>query len=157
VKVRAFEAADSPACCSIAQRNWREVLAKVYSPAVVERYASGYVPQQFTAHASRHDVQVIVAEGPKGVAGFITLHVPPGSARAEIWRMFVDPGMRGKGYGKALMGATEEYLRARAVRWVYVESAILPETVGFYGRLGFSTLGEGLQGDAPVVKMEKEL
>ncbi len=157
MKVRPFDPADAKPCCNIAREDWEKELGRAYPATVVARYASAYVPERFIAHAQRPDVQVLVIEDRGKVAGFVSLYIPLGSPRAEIWRFFVDRASRGHGYGKALLTAAEEYLRDRGVNSVYTESVVLPETLGFYEGQGFVSLGSGLQGEAEIVKLEKNL
>lgn len=63
----------------------------------------------FTANLNNPNIYYTVAVIGSNVVGFISLHVQQllhhNGAAAEIQELFVDPEMRGKGIGKALVNA----------------------------------------------------
>lgn len=62
---------------------------------------------------------------------------------AQLWGMWVDPGARGRGLGRALVEEVAAWARARGavcLRLGVTEDA--PEAARFYERLGFMRTGE---------------
>ncbi|WP_369370629.1 GNAT family N-acetyltransferase [Promicromonospora sp. Populi] len=57
---------------------------------------------------------------------------------AEVKRVYVAPGYRGRGLSRTLMEAVEEVARAGGVRHLILESGLMqPESLGLYLRLGY--------------------
>ena len=62
-------------------------------------------------------------------------------ADAEIKRMYVMPSFRGRGIGRALLGALEGEARSLgATRLVLETGERMPEAVAFYERAGFTVI-----------------
>ncbi len=91
----------------------------------------------------------VAAFGPRGeVAGCASFHPDaaphrPGSSASHTWRlraMASLPEVRGQGYGAAALryGIAEVRRRGGTVLWCNARSG----AVGFYERLGFSTVGD---------------
>ena len=60
----------------------------------------------------------------------------------EIKSMFVDPSNRGKGVGKALLGALEDEAIKHKLAYLKLETgALLKEAVGLYALFGFQVCG----------------
>jgi GNAT superfamily N-acetyltransferase len=58
---------------------------------------------------------------------------------AEIWGLVVADGQRGKGVGRQLIDAVEEWARDRGLDEISVRSNVIrPESHPFYERLGFT-------------------
>lgn len=57
---------------------------------------------------------------------------------AEVKRVYVAPGFRGRGLSRTLMNAAEDAARAAGVRHLILESGLMqPESLGLYLRLGY--------------------
>ncbi|WP_419704634.1 GNAT family N-acetyltransferase [Promicromonospora sp. NFX87] len=57
---------------------------------------------------------------------------------AEVKRVYVAPGFRGRGLSRTLMNAAEDVARAAGVRHLILESGLMqPESLGLYLRLGY--------------------
>ncbi|WP_275002072.1 GNAT family N-acetyltransferase [Promicromonospora iranensis] len=57
---------------------------------------------------------------------------------AEVKRVYVAPGHRGRGLSRTLMSAAEDVARAAGVRHLILESGLMqPESLGLYLRLGY--------------------
>lgn len=111
----------------------------------------------------QEDVRVTVATlsdlpAPRAVVGYVT----EGPAReddeaglGEIWAIYVDPAVQGRGVGRALMDAAMRGLAGRgfgeAILWVFEANAAAR---GFYERLGWAPDGAArplvIGGAAPI-------
>lgn len=59
--------------------------------------------------------------------------------QAEIKRMYVSPGVRGKGVGGALLAALEEEARGLGVKRIVLETGVRqPEAIALYRKFQFS-------------------
>lgn len=57
---------------------------------------------------------------------------------AEVKRVYVAPGFRGRGLSRTLMNAAEDVARVAGVRHLILESGLMqPESLGLYLRLGY--------------------
>ena len=81
------------------------------------------------------------ASGP--VIGCVGLEHKPGEDRAELRRMSVDQGARGRGAAVALAAALEAHAQARGLRAVFcTTSSLQPAAMALYGqRLGWEEVG----------------
>jgi GNAT superfamily N-acetyltransferase len=91
--------------------------------------------------------RVVVAEHDARVAGFAQLHVSPSIAyerpTAKIDALVVDEAQRGRGIGRALVGALEEEARVRGCVLLYVTTAARrKEAHAFYERVGLDETGK---------------
>jgi dTDP-4-amino-4,6-dideoxy-D-galactose acyltransferase len=85
--------------------------------------------------------KVLVAEGPAGVAGFLTCHHPGGKDVGRIGLVGVAEGARGGGVGRALIRAAQEWFTAAGARRVVVATqARNTAAQRLYQRAGFVTL-----------------
>lgn len=59
----------------------------------------------------------------------------------EIKRLYVDPGARGRGVGRAMMAALESDLRAHGIEIARLETGIRqPEALALYERCGYAPI-----------------
>lgn len=81
----------------------------------------------------------------------------PGAPRARIRKVFVEPGLAGRGLGRRLVAAAETRAEATGVRGFMVRANL--NAVTFYERLGYRTTGPGVMTvdrvDVPMTMMEK--
>jgi len=63
------------------------------------------------------------------------LSVSLGGLFASIEDLYVEPEVRDRGFGRALLGAAEDRCRARAVSYTEVQAD--DEAAGFYRNLGY--------------------
>jgi ribosomal protein S18 acetylase RimI-like enzyme len=88
--------------------------------------------------------QCLVAEE-SGIVGYICFGpTPMTQATHDLYWIAVDPGMQGRGLGRALYGAFADILRAQGGGQVRIETSsqeAYAATGGFYERLGFSIDG----------------
>ncbi|MDR7383026.1 GNAT family N-acetyltransferase [Promicromonospora iranensis] len=70
---------------------------------------------------------------------------------AEVKRVYVAPGHRGRGLSRTLMSAVEDVARAAGVRHLVLESGLMqPESLGLYLRLGYDPVAPfGVFSDEP--------
>ena len=89
----------------------------------------------------RDDHVVLVAETTE-VVGWIHAgehEILEVGALCEIWGLVVADGQRGKGVGRQLIEAVEDWARQRGLTDVSVRSNVIrPDSHPFYGRLGFA-------------------
>ena len=77
----------------------------------------------------------------------------PADVRSGLWRLNVDQGCQGRGYGRFAVLAVCDELRARGAAACYVTYHLGPGTPEpFYRRLGFEATGE-TSGDQTVARL----
>jgi GNAT superfamily N-acetyltransferase len=149
-RIRPFDAAaDAEAVSAVARRCLREVNARDYPPAVIERLCESFSPAGFAARAARRDMFVL--ETPAGaVAGTVALD------GAQLRSLFVDPDLHGRGFGRALTEHVEALAAERGLAWLELGASLY--AVGFYARLGYVEAGRETAGEGNVlVRMRKRL
>ncbi|MFB5082899.1 GNAT family N-acetyltransferase [Symbiobacterium thermophilum] len=96
---------------------------------------------QLRAAARDPSQMVLVAEDPLGLCGFIWLVVEQDyrhRRRGEVSAIYVHPRMRGRGVGRRLMEAGEEYLRSSGCHSVMLMvTAANQVALGLYESLGY--------------------
>ena len=90
-----------------------------------------YDPNHSDEHAAGHHPLVFW----DGTAAVGVIRVDVAGELAVFRRVAVREDVQGRGYGRRLLGAAEQF--ARAYGCVRVESHVDPEAVGFYERCGF--------------------
>lgn len=110
MKVRAYRDTD--------WAGWLRMTLTLFPHYGAEDLASG-----MRQHRTRADAEVFVAEREGGaIAGFIEVGARPYADGCEttpvgyIEAWYVDPDVRRAGYGRALLGAAEDWARARGYR-----------------------------------------
>lgn len=107
MRVRPYQTGDWP--------DWLRMSLALFPQHSADDLAAG-----MRAHLARPDAEVFVAERDDGsIAGFVEVGERPYAdgcdsspvAYVEAW--YVDPDVRRKGYGRALLAAAEEWARAR--------------------------------------------
>jgi GNAT superfamily N-acetyltransferase len=62
---------------------------------------------------------------------------PPATV-AELKRMYVVPGQRGRGYARAMLAHLEATAAASGAGWLVLETGLMqPEAIGLYGAAGY--------------------
>ena len=101
-----------------------------------------YLPEQrfgerFRAHHLEGGGTFLVARSGGTAVGCGALRVVDATT-AEVKRMYVDPGYRGKGIGRALLASLEAAARERAVQRLVLETGVHQETaIALYQSVGF--------------------
>jgi len=90
--------------------------------------------------------QTLVAESGGRVIGFAGMtwkwSYVDDEPRGELLSLVVDPGVRSRGAGAALMAASEEWMRARGAGSVHLTTALHREGAHrFYERIGYARTG----------------
>ena len=70
---------------------------------------------------------------------------------SEVKRVYIAPGMRGRGLSRTLMNAVEDVARAAGVRHLVLETGLMqPESLGLYLRMGYDPVESfGVFSDEP--------
>jgi diamine N-acetyltransferase len=76
--------------------------------------------------------------------GFVMLEDDPASRQYFLWRLLIDAGHQGKGYGRAAVELLCDHVRTRPGATELLTSWVPGEAgpAGFYGKLGFELTGE---------------
>ena len=76
--------------------------------------------------------------------GFVMLAEEADSCRYHLWRLLIDAGHQGKGYGRRAVELVCDHVRARPGATELLTSWVPGETgpEGFYRKLGFELTGE---------------
>ena len=123
------------------------------------RYTGASNHQSPVASLSANDVRFCVARDNDGQpvgAGAVVLH----AEWAEIKRLFVTEGARGRGVGRALLAELEAIARAAGATFARLETGIYSDAaIRLYAAAGFAPCGRfGAHEDDPLsVFMEKRL
>jgi len=74
----------------------------------------------------------VVAEQEKTIEGFVTAYIPPHTPEVIfVWQVAVQPSMRGRGLGLAMLRALVERERSAAIR--FLEASVTPSNVASQG------------------------
>lgn len=120
-------AADAPALA---------ILEEYYQAVHVVKRDSPEAMRQLLADP---DSAMWVAHQGEDVVGCVVLRPLPSIARAaECKRLYVKPAARGLGIADSLMDALEDFARARAIDWIYLDSYDdLKPAIALYERRGY--------------------
>ncbi len=92
----------------------------------------------------RSDNAVFVADADGGLIGWVHVHASPGlevDRMAKIGGLVVDEARRGRGIGKALMAAAENWARREGCAELWLRSNLIrKEAHRFYQALGYEIL-----------------
>ena len=115
--------------------------------AALNAELTGTFPEPGATHFSLNDAQVVSGQGAFLVAYLDDVAVGCGAVRrldaatAEIKRMYVDPLVRGRGIGRALVEALERETRlAGAIRVVLETGTRLPRAIKLYESMGYARI-----------------
>ena len=104
-------------------------------------------PEPGATHFSINDAQVVAGDGAFMVAYLDDLAVGCGAVRrldevtAEIKRMYVDPSVRGRGVGRALVEALEREARLLGVTRIVLETGTrLVPAIKLYETMGYARI-----------------
>ena len=139
VGVRSVSPADRSALLALAPRLTEGVAAWRDSAAVTSA-VRGWVEDSLD-HAEDRNHAVLVAEDDGTVVGFCSLAVEThwsGSRDVYISALAVDSTREGRGIGRALVAAAQDFARARGVtQLTLLTGAANARARAFYGQLGF--------------------
>jgi putative acetyltransferase len=104
-------------------------------------------PEPGATHFSLHDAQVVAGDGAFLVAYLNDLAVGCGAVRrldektAEIKRMYVDPSVRNRGIGRALVEALEREARLAGLTTIVLETGTrLASAIKLYEAMGYARI-----------------
>ena len=75
------------------------------------------------------------------LVGFLLLSGEKVNGALEIFSIFVDRRLRGKGVGTRLASAAEEHCGDSGIRWIYVSTNLDGTAIDFYLKSGFRAAG----------------
>ena len=116
-------------------RELRHALLRPFEPPEKIVYSGDDAPD--TLHAGAFDGETFV-----GIAS-VCREPMPGRGDAGVWRlrgMATTPGVRGRGFGRALLEACFTHIRARGGTLLWCNARVV--ALGFYEHLGFIAEGE---------------
>ena len=105
MEIRKASPADLPMVGFITRRTIQEVYPHYYPRGAVEFFLDWHKDKSILPDIEREEVYLLFDGGM--AAGTVTLH------GEEITRLYVQPGLQGRGYGRALLG---RYGKALGVR-----------------------------------------
>jgi GNAT superfamily N-acetyltransferase len=117
--------------------------------AVFREYAMTFDPSGFDADLTEIDRYYperggrfwVLVDG-SGVVGTVAV-VPTGPGACEVKRLYLRPGYRGRGFGRALMELVLDWAKASDRRTIVAWSDVrLTIAHGVYERMGFARFGE---------------
>ncbi|EST27313.1 GNAT family N-acetyltransferase [Streptomyces roseochromogenus] len=132
IAIRLFEVGDGVRLMDIAQRCLYEVINRDYPSQIIEKMCSHFTAEWFV-EVSR-SWEVYVAETDCQVVGTVSRD------GNNVYALFVDPDMVGRGIGRRLMLHIER-LAARD-GYEYIERYANIPSHSFYLKLGFTDIGE---------------
>jgi len=109
---------------------------------------------------SASNVRFFVARWNARAVGCGAIVIDHDDGSAELKRMFVDPGSRGRGIARAILELIEQHARSLGLRQLLLETGVKSvEALALYRRYGYRERGPfGSYGPDPLsVFMEKEL
>jgi GNAT superfamily N-acetyltransferase len=146
--IRAATAGDAAAIAHLHAESWRSAYRDILTDDYLNNRAHAdrlvVWQQRFAAAESKQSMHVMVAEGSKGLIGFVCLFPD----QDPIWGSFLDnlhvaPGLTGQGIGRELLSEVGRYLIAHASRrgvylWVLEGNR---RALQFYERAGAAVVG----------------
>ncbi|MEX0330746.1 MAG: GNAT family N-acetyltransferase [Puniceicoccaceae bacterium] len=149
MEIRKFSPQDAKEVSEIVLRNLLEVNTKDYDPTLMATLAEYYTPKEIILASKEKEVFVGVIEE-KIVATAALME------NEWIHDFFVDPGRHFKGLGRIMIDYLEQLARCRGIKILRVPSSVT--AVGFYERLGYSTIKEVVSEEGLTeILMEKNL
>jgi GNAT superfamily N-acetyltransferase len=110
----------------------------------------GVTPDSMSGLLGCDHSRTFVVDQPEGVSGFATAH----AQSASVFAVFVAPAAQGRGYGRALLSACEEWLFAQGCETIWLTTGEDPgnRAHAFYRAAGWTLVGSAEHGD---VRYEK--
>jgi len=153
ITVRAATSADAPAIGRIHVESWRETYRGLLSENLLDS-VSAVVRAAMWRGTLEHERPILLFVAQRasgelvGFAGGGSSRTPSLSHDAEVYAMYVLAAAQRRGYGRRLMAALADALRARGFKslclWVLEENA---NARRFYERLGGALVGEKTEVD----------
>lgn len=103
MKITTAQAQDIPQLVQIWHEGWHQAHGDIVSAALVATRQ----PDEFTARMTEDLADVRVGRSEQGIAGFYILK------QDELYQLYVDPALKGRGVAQALMASVEADLTGR--------------------------------------------
>lgn len=141
--LRPFVAADLDATVAMQCRAVEVLGRSHYAPDEIALLVAASREPGYRDELLANDLWVAVDPGGAivGSAGWGRAVGADGAARGRIRKVFVEPGVAGRGLGRVLVEAAEARARAAGLRGFVVRANL--NAVPFYQRLGYRTTGPG--------------
>jgi putative acetyltransferase len=154
MKIRRAVAADAAEIASLHKASISQLCSSHYSEVEIHAWAGPKKPADY--HIGIGSGAVLIAEVGCEILGFSLFD----SDEAELRALYVHPAHVGRGIGSALLEEVEVSARSSGLRYVRLNATL--NSVGFYERLGYVSLGPAVNTlptgeELPCIRMEKEL
>jgi L-amino acid N-acyltransferase YncA len=144
-RLRPATAADAPGVARVYVRSWRATYRGLVPTATLDRMSEASEAPYWRRSLARSGQRAVVATGRgEGVVGFLTAGADrSGGDRftAEIYTLYLLPGLTRRGLGRGLMAAAAEQLLADGYRALRVWALRDNPSRGFYAALGGAPAG----------------
>ena len=119
-----------------------ELVERRLAQPLTKRYSIGEVFAPWASWDRGWVAEDVAGDGPPVVRGFATAAYEAWHARVVLWFLYIAPGWRRRGIGRALLANVEAYGRSVEATHVWLETSnVNVPGVAAYERLGYSLCG----------------
>jgi len=148
LSIRQAESGDAATIGALIRKCLRRTLAGRYAQAHIDRRCEVWSEAHILRLMQWPERCMLVAISSE-VVGTACLY------EDSVRKVFVDPGLHGKGIGRRLMGRIEQTAVSRGLSVLKVQSSVGAD--GFYRKLGYSYVGEKEVEGEPFILLQKRL
>lgn len=147
--VRPAIAADTAAMAGFVDMAFRDTYGYYNTPENMNLYCSqAFLPEVLAAEMKRDDILYLLALVNDNMVGLLKLQwspppIPiPFDNPLQISRIYVHPGVKGRGFGKLLMAAAQTHAKNNGHHYLWLGVWQQNEyAIAFYKKLGFAIIG----------------
>lgn len=135
---------DIPAIIEVAEQTWWSTYSRILSPEQIRYMLEVIYAPEILVPQLRDKIQTyLVLRANEKIQGFVAYSPNPEDTSVyKIQKLYVLPQLHKKGYGRALVTAVADRLRANGIRYVDLNVNRYNSARGFYERLGFRVIRE---------------